>query len=409
MTKGTMPEAGRHDAPDTKPFAERVREKSQVQRERYRNALGALAGLMDGARSSDLPQSADPLVAACTMVGNAAGIRIIEPVPASGPPHEEPLQTICRHSGVRARKVTLRRDSQWWKTENGPILAFRKQDTTPLALLPDSRNGYRFVDPARNETVRVDSGTADEIDEQAWVLYRPFPDKLLKGRDILKFSIRDGGGDIAFTLLYGTAGALLGLLTPILTGILFGSVIPESSRSQLLQLALILMSSVIAASGFDLARQIAAMRLQTRMDMSIQPALIDRLLNLPITFFRNYSSGDLAMRVLGVSQIREIISSAALTVILGLLFGLSNFVLLFCYSWQLALLAALMTTLLVGITAWTSYRQLSLNKEMVAIQGRISGLLGNLLTGIAKIRITGTEKPAFTQWAGLFIKERSLA
>jgi NHLM bacteriocin system ABC transporter ATP-binding protein len=113
--------------------------------------------------------------------------------------------------------------------------------------------------------------------------------------------------------------------------------------------------------------------------------------------------------VLGVSQIREIISNAALTIILGLLFGLSNFVLLFFYSWRLALMAALLTTLIVGITAWTSYRQLLLNKEMLAIQGRISGLLGNLLTGIAKIRITGTEKPAFTQWSDLFIKERSLA
>ena len=405
-----MTEKRRHDTPDSKPFPDRIREKSRFHRERYRSALGALAGLMDGSGSPVLPQTADPLVAACMMVGNAAGIRIIEPLPLSGPSHEDPLQAICRHSGIRSRKVTLRSDSLWWKTENGPILAFRKHDMTPVALLPDNRNGYRLVDPAKNETVRVDTRIATEIDDaQAWVLYRPFPDKMPGGREILKFSIREGHGDIAFTLLYGMAGALLGLLTPILTGILFGSVIPESSRSLLLQLALILMASVIAASGFELARQVTAMRLQTRMDMFIQPALIDRLLNLPIAFFRKYSSGDLAMRVLGVSQIREIISNAALTIILGLLFGLSNFVLLFFYSWRLALLAALLTTLIVGITAWTSYRQLLLNKEMLAIQGRISGLLGNLLTGIAKIRITGTEKPAFTQWSDLFIKERSLA
>ena len=405
-----MAEAGRHDTPDTKPFAERVREKSRFQRERYRNALGALAGLMDGTRSTDLPQSADPLVAACMMVGNAAGIRIIEPLPASSPTHEDPLQAICRHSGIRSRKVTLCSDSRWWKTESGPILAFQKPDMRPVALLPESRKGYRLVDPARSESFRVDSALAGEIDDaQAWVFYRPLPDRLPGNREILDFGIRGGGGDIALTILYGLAGALLSLLTPILTGILFGSVIPQSSRSQLLQLALILMASVIASSGFGLARQVAVLRLQTRMDMLIQPALMDRLLNLPIAFFRNYSSGDLAMRVLGISQIREIISSAVLTIILGLLFGLSNFFLLFYYSWQLALLAALMTTLLVGITAWTSYRQLSLNKEMMAIQGRISGLLGNLLTGIAKIRITGTEKTAFTQWANLFYKERSLA
>ncbi len=144
------------------------------------------------------------------------------------------------------------------------------------------------------------------------------------------------------------------------------------------------MASVIAASGFDLARQIAVMRLQTRMDMHIQPALIDRLLNLPSTFFRKFSSGDLTMRVLGVSQIKEILSSAVLTAVLGLLFGISNLFLLFYYSWQLALWALLMTTILVALTAWISYRQLSLNKEMLGVQGKISGLLGNLLTGIAR-------------------------
>jgi NHLM bacteriocin system ABC transporter ATP-binding protein len=410
MTKSEMTEERRHESPDKKPFAERVREKSRYQRERYQIALGGLASMMDGTRSAALPQVADPLVAACMMVGDAAGIRIVEPLPASSPSHEDPLQSICRYSGIRARKVTLDSTPLWWKTENGPILVFRKQGMTPVALLPDSRNGYRLVDPARNESIRVDAAIAGEIDErQAWVLYRPLPDKLPCGRELLDFGIRGGGGDIALTLLYSVAGALLGLLTPILTGIIFGSIIPESSRSQLLQLALILMASVIAASGFELARQIAVLRLQTRMDMLIQPALIDRLLNLPITFFRNYSSGDLAMRVLGISQIREIISSAVLTVILGLIFGLSNFALLFCYSWQLALLAALMTTLIVGITAWTSYRQFFLNKEILAVKGRISGLLGNLLTGIAKIRITGTEKPAFTQWASLFNRERSLA
>ncbi|NTW52732.1 MAG: NHLP bacteriocin export ABC transporter permease/ATPase subunit [Chlorobiaceae bacterium] len=405
-----MEENGRQGTPDTKPFAERVRQKSRFQREGYHSALGRLAGIMDGNRSTHLPRIADPLVAACMMVGEAAGISIIEPPLTSSPSHEEPLQAICRHSGIRARRVTLNSESRWWKAENGPILAFRKTGMTPVALLPDNLSGYRLVDPAMGETIRVDADIASELDDgQAWMLYRPFPDKLPGGREILNFGIKGGKGDIARTILYGLAGALLGLLTPILTGILFGSVIPQSSRSQLLELALILMASVIAASGFDLARQIAIMRIKTRMDMIIQPALIDRLLNLPIAFFRNYSSGDLAMRVLGISQIREIISSAALTVILGLLFGLSNFVLLFYYSWKLALLAALMTTILVGITAWTSYRQFFLNKEIQSIKGRISGLLGNLLTGIAKIRITGTEKPAFTQWAGLFNNERSLA
>ncbi|TCD47940.1 NHLP bacteriocin export ABC transporter permease/ATPase subunit [Chlorobium sp. N1] len=391
-------------------FGKRVQEKTRFQQERYRGSLEELAGVMLDEGAVAGAETSDPLLAACMMVGRAAGIAITAPPPEAEGSHEDPLQAICRYSGVRVRRVTLHGDRGWWEHENGPILAFLKEEGRPVALLPEASGGYRLADPAGGGEGRIDAAVAAGIDgERAWVFYRPLPQKALLGREIIGFGLRGSGKDLTLTLFYGIAGALLGLLTPILTGILFGTVIPHSSRSQLLQLSLILAASVVATSGFGLARQLALMRLQTRMDMHVQPALIDRLLNLPSTFFRKFSSGDLTMRVLGVSQIKEILSSAVMTTILGLLFGLSNLLLLFYYSWQLALLALLLTLLLVGLTAGVSYRQLVLNTQMLEVRGRISGLLGNLLTGIAKIRVTGTEKSAFSQWAGLFARERTLA
>ena len=405
-----MPEEQQTYGPGMQPHGARVAEKSRYHHDRYVNALDRLADIMAGSGKNRRPQVPDTLLAASMMVAEAAGIRIIEPPADSGSPYEDPLDTICRHSGIRKRKVTLHGDTRWWQEDNGPLLAFRATDRSPVALLPDGTAGYRMFDPETGMIARLDANQAAVIDkEQAWMFYRPFPSKPLGGRDILRFGLRGSNGDMLLTGAYGLAGSLLGLMTPILTGMLFGTVIPQSSRSQLLQLTLILMASVIATSGFELARQVVILRLQSRMDMLIQPALIDRLLNLPSLFFRRFSSGDLTIRVLGVSQIREILSSSVLTAILGFLFGLSNLFLLFYYSGKLALIAAGMTIALIGITAGLSYRQLLLNKDMITMQGKISGLLGNLLTGIAKIRVTGTERPAFTQWAELFGKERDIA
>ena len=390
-------------------FAEKAALKASSQQKEYRTVLGRIASMMhadEGAKESAF--ESDPLFAACFMVGQASGITFRKPYGESSEFHEDPLQLLCRFSGVRARRVTLRKAERWWTFDNGPLLCYSVDDKKPLALLPGGPQGYRLVDPLTTETLELTSVVAEGIAEQAWMFYRPFPEKPMLGKELLQFGMMGCRGDVIQMLLLGTAGALLGLLTPVLTGMLFGTVIPQSDRSQLLQLTLILVASVISVTGFDLAKQIAAMRLQTRIDMLIQPGLIDRLLNLPSTFFRTYSSGDLAARVMGATQIREILSSSAVSVLLGMMFSVFSLGLLFYYSWKLALIAIVLTVIMIGVTVYISFRQLSINRDALGVQGKISGLLGNLLGGITKIRVTGTEKAAFSRWADLFIRERGL-
>ncbi|NTW55871.1 MAG: NHLP bacteriocin export ABC transporter permease/ATPase subunit [Chlorobiaceae bacterium] len=386
----------------------RFTEKNRFQTERYRKALEGLSEILVENDNGDAAAVSDPLLAACMLVGLASHIVISEPPSEIDASHEDPLQFICRFSGIRARRVSFSRGGRWWLHENGPLLAFRGKKMNPVALLP-GKKGYRLIDPQTHENLEVDELLQEELDhENAWMFYRPFPERVLHFRDIVRYGISGSRSDLAIMLLFGFAGASIGLLVPILTGILFDTIIPRSSSGQLLQLGTILAAGITASCGFELARQILVMRVQSRLDIRLQPAFIDRLLNLPSTFFRNYSSGDLATRILGISQIREVLSSAVLTALLGLVFGFMNFFLLFFYSWKLAFVAAAMTMVLVGITVWASYRQLGLKKAAFETRGNISGLLGNLLTGIAKIRLTGTEKHAFAEWASRFRKERSI-
>lgn len=391
-----------------KSSEKRFIDKNLFQEERYRKALEGLSDILQKHGDTSPSAVSDPLLAACILVGNASYIAISKPRPETGSPHEDPLQSICRHSGIRARRVNLLKDGPWWQHENGPILAFRGPGRNPVALIPRKKE-YRMIEPLTKTELVVNEQLQTELDhENAWIFYRPFPERVLHFREIVRYGISGSRTDLVKLLLFGIAGASIGLLIPILTGILFDSVIPRSSGIQLLQLTMILAASVLAAGGFDLSRQVLVMRVQSRLDIKLQPAFIDRLLNLPSAFFRDFSSGDLAARILGISHIREILSSAVLTAFLGMVFGFMNFFLLFFYSWKLALVAAALTGTLIIITIWTGYRQLQLKKLVIETRGEISGLLGNLLTGIAKIRITGTEKHAFAEWAIKFRKERSL-
>ncbi len=385
--------------------------KRRFYEHRYREALKGLSSILNSGNSdTGIPIDADPLFAACFAVGKAVGITIVRPPNEIRSPHEDSLQTIARFSGFRLRRVTLREGDRWWLNDSGPLLAYFGTDEKPVALLPDGNGRYSLFEPVSHEVRLVEESVASGIfGVHAWMFYRPFPSEPLTGKTILHFGLRGSGKDIVMLLLFGVVGSLIGLLTPVLTGMLFGTVIPQSSRSQLFQIVFILVAGVIATSGFDLARQVAVMRLQNRVDTLVQPAIMDRLLNLPVGFFKKYSSGDLAKRVLGATQLRDIVSGSVINVFLGFLFGFSNILLLFIYSWKLAIITLAMITLLACIGIWISILRIRLNRENATVQGKISGLLGNLLTGIAKIRITGTEKPAFAMWAEMFGKERFIS
>ncbi|MDZ7629969.1 MAG: hypothetical protein U5K74_01110 [Gemmatimonadaceae bacterium] len=74
---------------------------------------------------------------------------------------------------------------------------------------------------------------------------------------------------------------------------------------KLLQLTIVLIVVALAGMSFELVRTIALLRVEGRMQVTVQAALWDRLLELPASFFRAYTVGDLAVRAMTSSRIRQ--------------------------------------------------------------------------------------------------------
>src|SRR6185369_10990167 len=207
---------------------------------------------------------------------------------------------------VRTRRVILRAD--WWTRDNGPLVAFRALDPeqkikSPVALLPLSTHSYELVDPADGSRTRVDAAVAEALSGDAFMFYPPLPERLITKGDLLRSALGGRRRDVLTILLMGAGGGLLGMLVPILTGQIFGSVIPGAERGQLLQIILALLVAALGGAVFQLTRSIAVLRISGKADSSVQAAVWDRLLSLPVTFFRRYTVGDLANRSLGINAI----------------------------------------------------------------------------------------------------------
>lgn len=380
--------------------AKRLRQKLENEASAYDLGLKILASVMEASKKlSTVTTEEDPLFRACALVGHWMGIRF-KPIPREILGEKGKLDTITRFSSVRKREVALK--GEWWKQDNGPMLAFTEEDQKPMALIPDSVTSYHCIDPDTGSTNRVNRAVAEKLKPFATIFYRSFPPKVLKGIDLFSFSIFKKYRDLSTLLIMGLLGSLLGLFTPMAIGMIFDTIIPEASRFQMFQVAYILVTCALATSIFEITRGFAALRLEGKIDAALQCAVMDRLLLLSPTFFRRFTAGDLAERTLGINAIRQVLSSVVITTALSSIFSLFYFILLFWYSWKLALVAMGLTFLSVATTVAIAYMQVRNQRHLATIQGRISGMVLQFITGISKLRITGTENRAFIKWAEQF-------
>jgi NHLM bacteriocin system ABC transporter ATP-binding protein len=312
---------------------------------------------------------------------------------------KDPVAAVARASNVRVRRVTLK--GAWWKSEAGCLLAFEEETNHALAILPRGR-GFEVYDPSDQSYTKLTPARAEKINPSAYVLYRPFPSTKLTPRELLRFALTDTRQGFALVLGSGLAIGLLGLLTPYATGIVFDQFIPGAERGSLAQMCVFLAVASIASAMLTVTRGFAVLRLQGKMDAVVQAAVWDRLLSLPVSFFRNYSSGDLAQRSMGIAKIREVLTGTTLTAFLSGIFSISSFALLFYYSWRLALVATALVAFACTISTICGLIRLRKQRSMIYLEGKISSTLLQFITGIAKFRVSATERRAFAAWGRQF-------
>ncbi|MCB0196614.1 MAG: NHLP bacteriocin export ABC transporter permease/ATPase subunit, partial [Anaerolineae bacterium] len=388
---------------------ERIQRSAEADRHQLSHALSQFVSILEPqAQSAVKAVDADPLFEACRRVAQFQAITLRpHPDALAGKPQKDPLQDIARASNVRLRRVALR--GQWWHHDNGPLLAFEEADRQPVALLPASTQRYELYDPVTGSSQPVTEEIAEMLHPFGYVFYRPLPNRPLNGWDLLKFGFQEIKSDLKLIGLMGLMIGIMGLIPPVMTKILFDSVIPGANRGQLLQLTLALVAMAVGVSVFGLTRGFALLRVEGKMDGAVQAAVWDRLLRLPVTFFRQYSSGDLAERAQGISAIRQIVTGVTLTTIFSGLFSLLNFFLLFWYSWQLALVTVGLTIIAIAALVLAGVLQLDYQRKLTESRGRLAGLVLQFINGISKFRISGTESRAFTAWAKIFGEQRVLA
>ncbi len=195
---------------------------------------------------------------------------------------------------------------------------------------------------------------------------------------------------------------VLGLAVPVLTKIVVDQVLGAEITELLPVIGLGLGVVVLAQLLTTYLRATLLLALQARVDQHLMRGFFGHLLALPYRFFEQRTTGDLMMRLGSNTQVREMLTSQTLSVVIdgSLIFVYLGFLLAKEPSFGVVVLvvALLQTALLFG-----SRRMMhELTQRDLVAQSGSQAYLVEALQGIATLKASGAEARTLDHWSGLF-------
>ncbi|MDR1421259.1 MAG: ATP-binding cassette domain-containing protein [Coriobacteriales bacterium] len=312
---------------------------------------------------------------------------------------DEGLERLLRPSGVMWRQVRL--EGTWWKNACEAMLC-KTVAGDYVALIP-TLGGYRFFDYGSGRKLKVNGRTAKLLEGDAICFYRPLPNDATGFADIARFLFkRTDKFDVVLVVLATLATALVGLILPWINEFIFSRVIPAGHISELGAIAALLLGASVAGLLFTILKNLAEMRITTKLQIIMESAIFGKLINMPPAFFKRFSSGDLSNRVNVLGTIASLIANVAFTASFASIFSVVYVAQIFTIAPELVLpaLAAIVLQLVVGLLNVRVNK--ALTRRRLPVSNKISAIVFSLFSGIQKIRLAGGEKRAFAKWAQIY-------
>lgn len=388
-------------------FDEQIRERIQSDDDSFSSAFASMSSLVMGKRITRA--LTEDRVHAENAIGEVLKYFHVKRVelPENIKDINEQIEYLMRPSGIMRRTVIL--EGEWYEDAVGAMLGSLKEDGTPVALIPSGLKGYKYYDSRSEKWVRITKKTASLIDEEAITFYKPLPLKKIGVKDLLIYIVECMSvSDFIYVGLVTLAVTLVGMLTPKIQRLIYGPVIENGTLTLLFGVFGFLICVSFTKLLLQTVNKLVTSRLGTKLNVQVQAASMMRVLSMPASFFKDYSSGELSQRMSGLNSLCSMLASSILSTGLTSLFSLIYITQMVQYGPGLVVPGLIVIIVTVAFSVITTFAQLKVSRQQMELSAKESGLEYSLLTGVQKIRLSGAEKRAFAKWADSYTKSAKL-
>lgn len=340
----------------------------------------------------------------CSWIGQEMGFTFEKHSTPQTNPFLE-MNEICEKNGVRYREIKL--EVGFWSHDCLPIFALTKEGK-PVALLNNRGKKYFLHDPETEDKEPLCNTVIDRLQEKGYIFYIPFPEKNMTIKDILKFSFSGNLKSFYYILFFGTLGGILAATVPFLVQFLFTNVIQLGHKSQYPEVILALFLIIFSGMILNIINGLILIRMSTLFSLKVESAIWDRLLKLPVNFFKKYPVGDLIQRASSIREIQEKFSQSTSNILLTGFFSLFYFFAMYYIYHKLAILGLCIVSVVAAVNSFLLINKVLIQRKVLELNGFINSVISQVISGISKIRSHGAEAYAFEYWCPFFSKQRLL-
>lgn len=323
-----------------------------------------------------------------------------DPYSANG---ESYMAEVLRKNGVMQRPCRLPRG--WYRNAVGAYLCTLESGRVTAAL-PDRLGYYYYRDPESGDRVVISKRNESGISGEAFMYYRPLPQKKLTALDLFRFMMGTiNQGDIALAVLSALLIVFLGLIIPMSNSLMLQYIIPTHNTWMVLSLSAFLIGSITARYFISILQSLTRSRIAQRMTVYLQSALFSRTLDLPASFFRKHHTGDIYGALSFVEPLcavwTDLWFSSGIMVLLSGIYILQ----LRAVTPRMQLPAVWILGLEIAILVLGILGRRKNAGDRMSSQIAAGSLALDLLTGIEQIKVSGAQKRSLARYAETFKRQ----
>jgi len=367
-----------------------------VHKEQEQTALGRLSGIKADIAGSDNANSTglDAAVDAVKVTAESMGVELKSRLRARVGDFSE-IPVLIRRTGLLGRKITM--TDRWWRHNQGPLILM-DETTGQITSLQWRKGAYARVTSREGAHGRVTRRNAGHFGTQAYAIHAPLPSNVTSLMSLAQHLLPAVARDGIWAILAGAGMGVAGVLVPMATGWVFSDIVPSKLPGLLAAVGLALVAAALFSLLFSAARTMALQRIAGRTGIDLTAAVANKVLRLPVSFFKDYSAGDLNQRIDAIDQMRQLITSVMISALITLTFSFLYLGLLFAFDAWLALLSLGLVLIYVVAIAVARAVQINHIRKAAVQKGKFAGTTYETLAGITKLRVAAAESRAMDRW-----------